>query len=67
MFNKERDVNEMCDFLEELKENARAEGRIEGTLCVIKALLEIMPLNEALDLLNIPFEQRKMYIKKLVS
>ena len=57
----------MCQAIREIEKDAREEGREEGILCSIRNLHENMKISaqEAMDMLMIPKNKQKKYLKAL--
>ena len=59
----------MCQAIKDIKADSRAEGRAEGVIKTIKAIMKSMnwTAEQAVTVAGVPENERKAYISKLQS
>lgn len=62
-------IKEMCEIMEQIKNEGKTEGIIEGTVQSIQKIMikKGYSLEEALDILDIPEKERQQYIKRITA
>ena len=60
-------VSEVCKMLEEMRAESYEKGKTEGVLASIVALMKNkhFPAEQAMDLLDIPLDERGYYLKRI--
>ncbi len=59
----------MCQAIKDIKADSRAEGRAEGVIKTLKAIMSSLHLTaeQAVAAANVPENERKAYIAKLTA